>query len=163
LAPVSARLARLLMVLVAVPLLAGSLDACSGRAGSASPGTSVPVATAAGPITAPPTTAPAPSPPSTAYAPSAPQTAPDAAAGALMDAWATGNRAEAVSVAAPAARRALFSAPYPPGGVQARGCTDPGTNPGTCTYADLSSGTLYEIGVVHLPGGWYVSTVRVEN
>jgi hypothetical protein len=116
-----------------------------------------------GPTAPPPTTAPAPSPPSTAYAPSAPQTTPDAAAAALIDAWATGNRAEAVSVATPAARRALFSAPYPPGGVESRGCTDPGTNPGTCTYADLSSGTLYEIGVIHLPGGWYVSTVTVEN
>lgn len=159
-APVPARLAVLLTLLALSSLVA----ACSSGAPSGGAQTTVTTARPA-PATSPPaTTAPttAPTPTTTVYAPAAPQATPDAAAGALINAWATGNPAEAASVAAPAARQALLQSPYP-GQIDARGCTDPDTSPGTCTYADLSTGTLYEIGVTHLPNGWYVSTVTVES
>lgn len=66
-------------------------------------------------------------------------------------------------MAAPAAVAAVFGQPYPYSYIQSRGCTDPGTNPGTCTYANRQSGALYEIGVTRTGGGWYVSSVSVEN
>ncbi len=127
--------------------------------GTGSPRPTTPT-TSTGP---PPTTSRPMSVPTTAYSPVALQASPDAAAAALIDAWATGNRPEAVSVATPAARQALFAGPYPAGQIEARGCTAASTSPGTCTYADLATGTLYEIGVLHLAGGWYVSSVTVES
>ncbi len=125
--------------------------------------TSVAPATTAAPNTsaAAPTTRPVPA--TSVYAPSAPQPSPDTAAGALINNWSTGDRTAAATVASPPAVAALFAQPYPAGYLQARGCTDPSANPGTCTYANRDSGSLYEIGVTHLPAGWYVSSVSVES
>lgn len=109
------------------------------------------------------TTAPATAPPTTVYKPASPQPSPDSAAAALVADWAAGSRAAAATVAAPAAVTAVFRAPYPAGEMQARGCTDPGTNPGTCTYADQATGSLYEFAVVRGAGGWYVSALSVES
>ena len=146
------------------PLSAGCTSSSPHRAAASTtavPSTAVPtVAT-----TAPPTTARAAptTPPTTVYAPSSPQPSPDAAAAALVDDWSTGNRSGADAVAAPDAVAALFAQPYPAGYLQSRGCTDPSTNPGTCTYANRETGGLYEIGVTRTGTAWYVSTVNVES
>ncbi|MDE3204915.1 MAG: hypothetical protein KGQ66_11960 [Acidobacteriota bacterium] len=161
-------LARLTAV-AGLTVLLGS--ACSGggpaaSAGPAAPSTGPAVASTT-PSTTPPTesttTAPVTAPPTTVYTPTAPAGSPDGAAAALVEAWAGANPTQAAATASPAARQALFAVPYPAGGAQARGCTDARTNPGTCTYADVGSGRLYEIGVTHLSSGWYVSSVTIEG
>lgn len=146
-----------LLLLVAAGLLAGCSSSLSQPTAATST-TSPPVTTA--PTTA--VTAP-PTPPTTVYAPTAPQPSPYQAAGALVYEWSVGNRAGAATMAAPAAVATLFAQPYPAGWFQARGCTASSTNPGTCTYANRYNGSLYEIGVTHLPAGWYVSSVTVET
>jgi hypothetical protein len=80
-----------------------------------------------------------------------------------MKAWGQGDRQAAHAVAVPSAVSDLFAIPRPAGGVQSRGCTDASTNPGTCTYADLNTGTLYEVEVAQVPGGWYVTSVTPET
>jgi hypothetical protein len=97
------------------------------------------------------------------YRPTNAQSTPDAAAAALVEDWGAGTRAAAATLAAPAAISALFAQAYKPGGLQARGCTDPSANPGTCTYADQSTGSLYQFAVTKIPAGWYVSSVTVES
>ena len=165
-------LARLTAV-AGLTVLLGS--ACSGGGPAASAG---PAATSTGPPTGPAVPSPTPSttppaasttstpvtaPPTTVYTPTAPADSPDGAAAALVEAWARANPTQAAATASPAARQALFAGPYPAGQIEARGCTAASTSPGTCTYADLATGTLYEIGVLHLAGGWYVSSVTVES
>ena len=97
------------------------------------------------------------------YAPTHLQTTPDAAAAALISAWSSGNRATAATGATPAAVATLFAQPYPAQYIQARGCTAASDNPGTCTYANRQSGSLYEIGVTQVAAGWYVTSVTVES
>lgn len=109
----------------------------------------------------PPTTRSVPR--TTVYAPTHLQTTPDAAAGALIAAWSTGSRATAATGATPAAVSTLFAQPYPAGFLQARGCTAASDNPGTCTYANRQSGSLYEIAVTRVAAGWYVTSVTVES
>ena len=99
----------------------------------------------------------------TVYAPTKPASTPDAAAAELIGDWASGSQAAAATIAAPSAVSALFAAPYPAGAVQARGCTDPSVNPGTCTYRNTQTEGLYELGVSTVAGGWYVSAVTVEE
>ncbi|HET6964380.1 MAG TPA: hypothetical protein VFH58_06375 [Acidimicrobiales bacterium] len=157
---------RAAYLLLGVAGLVAALAACSSShphtpvgvtTTSVAPATTLPPATTAAPTSA------ATAPPSTVYTPTTPQPSPDSAAGALVNDWSTGNRAAASTVAAPPAVAALFAQPYPAGYIQARGCTDPSANPGTCTYANRESGGLYEIEVTHLPAGWYVSSVSVES
>jgi hypothetical protein len=81
----------------------------------------------------------------------------------LIDAWSHSDKAAALEVAVSSAVVDLFAAPYPPGGVEARGCTDPSTNPGTCTYADMATGTIYEVEVTKGGSGWYVTGVTRET
>ena len=155
---------RPLLVLAALAA-AWCLAGCSsaGRAATRSPTT--PSTTAPSPTTAVPTT-PAPTstaPPTTVYAPTRPAPSPDSAAYALVQAWSRADRAGAAAVASPPAVAALLAIPYPGGWLQSRGCTDPSANPGTCTYANLQSGSLYEIQVLHAPAGWYVNAVTVES
>jgi hypothetical protein len=123
-----------------------------------------------GSVSTPPSTVPASTPPTTravprttAYAPTHLQTTPDAAAEALITAWETGNRSSAAAGASPAAVATMFAQPYAAGSVQARGCTASTDNPGTCTYANRQSGSLYEIAVTKVAAGWYVSSVTVES
>lgn len=80
-----------------------------------------------------------------------------------MAAWGDGNRTEAAQIASPAAIAALFAVPYPAGYLQSRGCTDPSTNPGTCTYRNTRTDGIYEITVIESPSGWYVSAVTPET
>ncbi len=139
----------------------GLLTACSS-APSHTP-LAVTTTSSVAPATSAAPTTPATAPPTTVYSPATPQPSPDGAAAALISDWSTGNRTAAAAVASPPAVAGLFAHPYPGGYLQARGCTDPSANPGTCTYADRNSGSLFEIGVTHLPAGWYVSTVNVES
>jgi len=123
---------------------------------------------------APPTSAPPPpttsaeppstlSPPTTSYQASRPEPLPDRAALALIQAWAAGNRAQALQDATPAAVDTLFAIAYPAGYLQPRGCTAPSVSPGTCTYRNTDTNGIYEIEVVRAPAGWYVSSVTPES
>ena len=117
------------------------------------------------PTTSEPATVPATTssvPPTTAWAPTAAQPSPDAAAARLVSAWSTGNRALALTVAAPSAVATLFAQAYPAGALQARGCTT-GANPGTCTYRNTRTNGIYEIQVTSGATGWYVSAVTPES
>lgn len=154
-------------VLIGLTVVAGCSSSSGGRAaGPTTAATTVPAtvpATQAAPPTSATTTTAAATPPSTAYTPALPQSSPDAAAAALVADWASGSRAAAGRVAAPAAVASVFAQPYPYSYIQSRGCTDPSTNPGTCTYANRQSGSLYQIAVTRSGGGWYVSAVTVES
>ena len=158
----SPRLARLippaLIALVPAPLFAAC--SASSKDGGAAASTTT-VTTVA--VTQPAPSSAATTPPTTAYAPATPQPSPDVAAAALISDWASGSRAAAAQVAAPAAVSAVFAQPYPYSYMQPRGCTDAGTNPGTCTYANRQNGALYQITVSRAGSGWYVSSVSVES
>ncbi|MBV9660713.1 MAG: hypothetical protein JO337_06110 [Acidimicrobiales bacterium] len=147
-------------VLSATVLSATVLAACGSGRGptTASPRTVSPTTTASS-TTASSTTASS----TTVFAPADPQSSPDRAAARLVAAWAGGNQAEAASVASPLAVATLFSTPYPAGALQARGCTDPTANPGSCTYRNTSTDGIYEITVVDGASGWYVSAVIPET
>jgi hypothetical protein len=147
------RTLRLIATCVAGGLAVG---ACGGTK-SAAPTTLPPATTTPTSSLAPSTTA------TTAYAPSSPQPSPEDAAARLVATWAAGNRTGAGGVAAPAAVATLFATPYPAGDIQPRGCTNTSVSPGTCTYRNTLTDAIYEIGVVHAPGGWYVATVTVET
>ncbi len=104
-------------------------------------------------------------PPTTGWKPAAPQASPDAAAAALVDAWAADNRATAGSVASPEAVNSLFAVPYPgPDLAMSRGCST-AFPPVKCTYGPPGGASpndaIYEISVSQTPGGWYVSSVQV--
>jgi hypothetical protein len=154
-------------VLGVVAIVVGPVASGCGASGSAAPPTTPgpPVTTPAPPAPTAATPAPtaAPAPATTVYAPTSPLSSPDAAAAHLVSAWAAGDRAEAARVATPAAVSTLFASPYPAGYIQPRGCTDASVNPGTCTYRNTQTNGIYEIGVSHVPAGWYVTSVTVES
>ncbi len=145
---------------VAIAALAAATG-CGGGSGTA--------ATTTAPTTAPTTVAPTTTRPTTPvpttkpYSPTQPQTTPDGAAALAVQYWADGDRAGAAKVASPSAVAALFAIHFPTGELQARGCTDPSTSPGTCTYRNLATDGIYEIGVTHIATGWYVSSVLNES
>ena len=138
-----------------------ALAACSSSHSDGAKATTTVTTVAVTATTAPPTTRSVA--PTTVYKPTHLQTTPDAAASALIAAWSTGSRATAATGATPAAVASLFAQPYPGGYLQARGCTAASDNPGTCTYANRQSGSLYEIEVTKVAAGWYVSSVTVES
>ncbi len=109
---------------------------------------------------APPTTT------TTLALPTALQTAPEAAATALVSSWSTGNKTAALTVATPAAVTTLFAAPYNSGLAIDRGCSTT-FMPIVCTYGPPGGASptdpIYEILVRQVDGGWYVSSVRIEN
>ncbi len=139
--------------------------ALAGCGQSAHPGSTATSSVSTVPVTSA-TTAPAPtSPPTTAWKPSAPQATADAAAAALVAAWAGGDRAGASGVATPDSVTTLFAAAYPgPGLAISRGCSS-AFQPIVCTYGPPGgaspSDAIYEIMVSQVPAGWYVSSVRV--
>ena len=97
--------------------------------------------------------------------PPVPQATPDAAAQALIGAWAAGNRTAASGVATPDAVNALFAAPYQRGLAGDRGCGS-GASPVTCTFGPPGGANpndpIYSVVVSQAPSGaWYVSQVRV--
>lgn len=144
-------------MLLLVPLLAGAaalLAACSSSStGSAAAGHSTPTtATTARPA------------PTTTAVPSAPQSSADAAADALVDAWSNGDRAQALTVATPAAVATLFALPYQSGLAIDRGCSD-GPPPTTCTFGPPGGADpndpIYSLQVTQsASGGWYVISAQ---
>ena len=98
--------------------------------------------------------------------PNAPKPGAEAAATALISSWATQNRAEALTVATPAAVTTLFAAPYTDGLAEDRGCST-SFMPIVCTFGPPGgaspSDPIYQVYVAESPGGWYVSSVKLEN
>jgi hypothetical protein len=97
--------------------------------------------------------------------PVAPQPSAEAAAAALISSWATGNRAEALSVATPTALATLFAAPYTNGLALSRGCN---TNvPVVCTFGppggSAPTDPIYQLYETQIAGGWYVSSVQIDG
>jgi hypothetical protein len=97
----------------------------------------------------------------TALSPSA-----EAAAAALVSSWSTKNRSAALTVATPAAVGTLFSAPYATGLAIARGCST-SFLPIVCVFGPPGGASptdpLYKVKVSRTAGGWYVSSVDIEN
>jgi hypothetical protein len=91
---------------------------------------------------------------------------PEAAATALVSSWATQDRAAALTVATPAAVTALFAVPYASGLAEDRGCSTSFT-PIVCTFGPPGGASpndpIYQVYVSQAPGGWYVSSVKLEN
>jgi hypothetical protein len=89
-----------------------------------------------------------------------------ASAAALIASWASGNRAEALSVATAPAVSTLFTAHYSSGLVIDRGCSV-AFSPIVCTYGPPGGASptdpIFEIYSVQTPGGWYVSSATIEN
>jgi hypothetical protein len=97
--------------------------------------------------------------------PIAPQPSADAAAAALISSWATGNRAEALSVATPIALATLFAVPYTNGLALSRGCN---TNvPVVCTFGppggSAPTDPIYQLYETQIASGWYVSSVEIDG
>ena len=88
------------------------------------------------------------------------------AATALVSSWAAGDRQAALSAATPAAVTALFSAAYTNGLAEDRGCTT-SFSPIVCTFGPPGGANpndpIYQIEVTQALGGWYVSSIRIEN
>jgi hypothetical protein len=98
--------------------------------------------------------------------PPALQSSASAAAANLISSWAAGNQAEALSVATAPAVATLFAAHYSNGLAIDRGCSA-AFSPIVCTYGPPGGAAptdpIYELYVTQVPGGWYVSSSRVEN
>jgi hypothetical protein len=148
---------------------AAALIGCASLS-AACAGGSTGQATGTVPTTVPPTTRRPPvtrprTPPTTRWVAKAPQSTPDAAAGNLMSAWASGDRAAASQVGAPVAVATLFALPYP-GGPSAipRGCSN-AFPPIVCTYGPPGGGpttsALFQLYVSQTVRGWYVSSVMI--
>jgi hypothetical protein len=105
-------------------------------------------------------------PNTTAPVPSAPQPSAAVAAAALISSWATGNRAEALTVATTSAVTALFAGHYTSGLAIDRGCSV-AFSPIVCSYGPPGGAPptdpIYEIDVVYAPTGWYVTSVTINN
>jgi hypothetical protein len=90
----------------------------------------------------------------------------DAAATALVSSWSTNNRSAALKQATATAVTTLFSVPYAGGLAIARGCST-SFSPIVCTFGPPGGASptdpIYEITVSQAPGGWYVSSVKIEN
>jgi hypothetical protein len=71
-----------------------------------------------------------------------------------------------LSVATPSAVVMLFGATYASGMAIDRGCST-SAPPVVCTFGPPGGASptdpIYEVYVSQAPGGWYVSTVKVEN
>jgi hypothetical protein len=76
------------------------------------------------------------------------------------------NRLGALAVATPSAATTLFSAAYTSGGAISRGCST-SFPPIVCTYGPSGGASptdpIYQISVTQAAGGWYVSSVKIEN
>ena len=149
-------------------LLGVALTACGGSAhgtaSTAAPPPTGPPPTNPPPASTAPTVPPLTAPPTTRWTPRAAQASPDAAAAALVNAWADGDRAVAATVAAPGAVAALFAVPYPGAGLAlSRGCST-GFPRIVCTYGPpggaAPTDAVFEVSVAQDAAGWYVTSVR---
>lgn len=90
----------------------------------------------------------------------------DAAATALVSSWSTRNRSAALTVATSTAVGTLFSVAYTSGLALARGCST-SFSPIVCTFGPPGGASptnpIYQIKVSQVEGGWYVSSVKIEN
>jgi hypothetical protein len=98
--------------------------------------------------------------------PTALKPAPEDAATALVSSWAAGNRAAALGVATQVAVTTLFATPYASGLALDRGCST-SFSPIVCTFGPPGGAPptdpIYEIDVSQATGGWYVSSVKIQN
>jgi hypothetical protein len=101
----------------------------------------------------------------TSPVPSAPQPSAATAAAALISSWASGNQAEALTVATPPAVATLFAVHYTSGLAIDRGCSVANTI--VCTYGPPGGAAptdpIYEVYVSQAGADWYVDSVRIEN
>jgi hypothetical protein len=113
-----------------------------------------------------PTTTAAHSTPTTEPLPTNLSPSAQAAATVLVSSWSTNNRPQALAVATPAAVATLFGTSYQSGMAIDRGCST-SFSPIVCTYGPPGGASptdpIYEILVSQAAGGWYVSSVRIEN
>ena len=90
----------------------------------------------------------------------------EAAATALISSWSNHSRSAALTVATQAAVNTLFAVPYANGLAEDRGCSTSFT-PIVCTFGPPGGASpndpIYQIYVSQAPGGWYVSSVKLEN
>ena len=90
----------------------------------------------------------------------------EAAAKALVSSWSTNNRSAGLAVATTTAVATLFGTPYASGLAIDRGCST-SFSPIVCTFGPPGGASptdpIYEIMVSRVVGGWYVSSVRIEN
>ena len=90
----------------------------------------------------------------------------EAAANDLVTSWSMNNRLGALAVATPTAATTLFSTTYASGQAISRGCST-SFSPIVCTFGPPGGASptdpIYQIRVSQAPGGWYVSSVRIEN
>jgi hypothetical protein len=90
---------------------------------------------------------------------------PEAAATAFVAAWERDNQLAGLALGTPAAVATLFAIPYPPGLAISRGCST-AFPPIVCTYGPPGGAPptdpIYEIYVSQTPGGWYVSSTKVN-
>jgi len=90
----------------------------------------------------------------------------EAAARALVSSWSTNNRSAALAEATPTAVATLFTARYASGLAVDRGCSTSFT-PIVCTFGPSGGASptdpIYEIMVSQVEGGWFVSSVKIEN
>jgi hypothetical protein len=105
-------------------------------------------------------------PTTTLVLPSALQPSAAKAAADLVSSWASGNQAEAASVATAQAVTTLFASHYTAGLAIARGCSQ-AFSPIVCTYGPPGGAAptdpIYQIDVIQSAGGWYVSSVAINN
>lgn len=97
------------------------------------------------------------------WRPTAPAPTPEQAVVDVVEAWYLHEHAKALTVASPGAVAALFSHPFPPGGVQYRGCSStPGPRPADyCTYRWSTAEKILELTVTQAGGGWAVTAVSL--
>jgi hypothetical protein len=90
----------------------------------------------------------------------------EVAADDLVTSWSMNNRLGALAVATPTAATTLFSTTYTSGQAINRGCSTT-FSPIVCTFGPPGGASptdpIYQIRVSEAPGGWYVSSVRIEN
>lgn len=127
-----------------------------------------PVATATS-TTAPTTSSSTDGSTTTLALPSALKPSAAIAAADLISSWAAGSQSEAQSVATTTAVATLFAGHYTSGLAIDRGCSvqiSP-TIPVVCTYGPPGganpSDPIYQLNVSQAPGGWYVSSVKIDN
>ena len=103
---------------------------------------------------------------STVVLPSRLSPSAEVAADDLVTSWSMNNRLGALAVATPTAATTLFSATYASGLAISRGCST-SFSPIVCTYGPPGGASptdpIYQIRVSQVAGGWYVSSVRIEN
>jgi hypothetical protein len=165
-APMMSRSRKVAYIVVLAAMAASALAlAVVHLAGSPDPARSGAVASTST-TSSPTTTSSTTGPTTTLVLPAALQPSAAVAAGDVISSWASGNRAEALSVATAPAVAALFAGHYTSGLVIDRGCSV-AFSPIVCTYGPPGGAAptdpIYEIYVTQAPGGWYVSSAKVNN